>query len=467
MSTEKFCPIKCDICGTSFKTKYLADRHPSTKTHLDKLRKLEKRTQKEELKSKLKASNDYVFELKNKEGMIIAKTTVDEDMYHHIIDNSGSLSLMGDYVNLHILMENNIKKSFRLHRYIFYKNNKQSEDENILIDHINNDPLDNRLSNLREANFEDNSKNRSKSKNATSKYFGVYFSRDENKWVCSLKHVHSYKIRYENELHAAYHYDLLVKELKLEKFQKLNNIEKPEDFILKVNFKKTTSLPKGIYAKKDKYFYSITNNEHYYGYSSVEDALKARNDHLKKNEAEKENMILLAPIKRNSNDVAIIKLYKGRGKNRERISETMIDDEDYYELKQYAWYLSEETYVKGYVNGKNVCLSRFLMNCIDPKKKVDHKDGNTLNNQRSNLRVVTIGENNQNRNKSSKQMTSKYVGVSYLKSTDRWIAVITLNGKNELNKRFKTELEAMQARNKRVIELNATKNTKYKIQEII
>jgi len=463
MSIQKFID-KCDICGTVFKNKYLSDRHPTTKIHAENLQKLEKRKQKEELKLTLKQSEDYILELKNRAGKVVGKTIVDENIYHHIIDNEGKVCLMGDYVKLHIFVDK-AKKSFSLHRYIYYKDKEQPGNSNILIDHINNNPLDNRLNNLREANFEDNSKNRLKTKNATSRYFGVYFSKNDNKWVCSLKHTSSYRFRYDNELHAAYHYDLLIKKFGLEKFQKLNNVEKPEGFILKENLKKSTNLPKGIYIKKNKYFYSI-NNEHYYGYNTIEDALKARNDRLNRNEVAKEHDRLRTPIKRNSDGLAIIELFKGRGKNKEKIAETTIEDENYYELMQYSWNLSEGIYVKGYVNGKTVCLSRFLTNCTDPTKKVDHKDGNTLNNQKSNLRIVTINENNQNRDKGSKKMTSKYVGISYIKSRDRWVAIIRLNGKNEFNKKFKTELEAIQARNKKVIELNATKNTKYKIQKL-
>lgn len=50
-----------------------------------------------------------------------------------------------------------------------------------------------------------------------------------------------------------------------------------------------------------------------------------------------------------------------------------------------------------YHNGRNIALSRFLLG--EPKGFVDHIDVNSLNNRRSNLRVLkTRSDNNQNRN---------------------------------------------------------------------
>ena len=79
-------------------------------------------------------------------------------------------------------------------------------------------------------------------------------------------------------------------------------------------------------------------------------------------------------------------------------------------------------------NGKRSCVSmhRFIMNC--PKYMfVDHKNHNTLDNRKENLRIVTIQQNNMNKS-SHKNSSSKYVGVSKCKN-GKWQAKIRVNNK--------------------------------------
>lgn len=51
------------------------------------------------------------------------------------------------------------------------------------IDHINGNPLDNRIENLRLVNQSQNNMNARKRKNTTSKYKGVSYRKDTNKWT--------------------------------------------------------------------------------------------------------------------------------------------------------------------------------------------------------------------------------------------------------------------------------------------
>src|SRR5438445_79202 len=68
------------------------------------------------------------------------------------------------------------------------------------------------------------------------------------------KHICFY---YTQELHAAYHYDLLVKEHKLEYCTPINNIPKPKDFVKKE--KDPNKLPQGVGfdIKTQKYYYTF------------------------------------------------------------------------------------------------------------------------------------------------------------------------------------------------------------------
>lgn len=69
-----------------------------------------------------------------------------------------------------------------LHRYILGISNSK-----IRVDHINRNKLDNRIENLRIANSSQNGMNREKQKNnLTSKYKGVSFDKNGNKWRANI-----------------------------------------------------------------------------------------------------------------------------------------------------------------------------------------------------------------------------------------------------------------------------------------
>jgi hypothetical protein len=55
------------------------------------------------------------------------------------------------------------------------------------IDHINNVRDDNRIENLREVTHTQNNRNRSSAKGSTSKYLGVSWYKDANKWKAAIR----------------------------------------------------------------------------------------------------------------------------------------------------------------------------------------------------------------------------------------------------------------------------------------
>lgn len=58
--------------------------------------------------------------------------------------------------------------------------------EGFTIDHIDHNPSNNSIGNLRIATFAENTWNSKKSKNNTSGFKGVYFSKDKNKWTSQI-----------------------------------------------------------------------------------------------------------------------------------------------------------------------------------------------------------------------------------------------------------------------------------------
>jgi hypothetical protein len=87
----------------------------------------------------------------------------------------------------------------------------------------------------------------------------------------------------------------------------------------------------------------------------------------------------------------------------------VVDDDDFERLARFGWHAhisGKRTYARAAIKGKKVYLHRFVLG--SPVGCVDHIDGNTLNNQKSNLRCATKAENNRNR-RASKNRTFKGV----------------------------------------------------------
>jgi hypothetical protein len=102
----------------------------------------------------------------------------------------------------------------------------------------------------------------------------------------------------------------------------------------------------------------------------------------------------------------------------------MVDDEDYQEViksKWQAWKSQQTYYATRRPKGKETSrMHRLIMGDIK-NITYDHIDGNGLNNQKSNLRVATCMQNNQNRGKKINSK-SKYKGVSWKQKEEKWYA---------------------------------------------
>lgn len=107
----------------------------------------------------------------------------------------------------------------------------------------------------------------------------------------------------------------------------------------------------------------------------------------------------------------------------------LVDDDVYEYLNQWKWrvQIHGNVWYAFRVEGKAIFMHRVITNA--PKgAEVDHKDGDGLNNQRSNLRLCSRAENGANR-RTNKNSTSGYKGVAFVKLTGRYRAVIRVNYK--------------------------------------
>jgi hypothetical protein len=100
------------------------------------------------------------------------------------------------------------------------------------------------------------------------------------------------------------------------------------------------------------------------------------------------------------------------------------------------------------VNGKQTTesLHRFILN-RQPGDGVlvDHRDGDGLNNRRSNLRLATPADNARNHKKSANN-TSGFVGVSWHEPSRKWVAQVCVDGNNLWLGLYSTAKDAAVAR---------------------
>lgn len=130
----------------------------------------------------------------------------------------------------------------------------------------------------------------------------------------------------------------------------------------------------------------------------------------------------------------------------------LIDDIDADLLDQSKWHVSTNnthTYAQRRVGDKNEYLHRAIahrMGDVAEGLKVDHINGDTLDNRRSNLRVVSHRDNIRNRKGPNKGSASGHLGVSPDKARGGWRAYIKLDNKMLWLGRFDNIDDAVSAR---------------------
>lgn len=98
------------------------------------------------------------------------------------------------------------KKNYYTHQLIFFMEYGYLP---ITIDHIDNNPRNNKLENLRSASYSENLRNTRKTSKALSKFKGVTFCKKDKKWIARIKLIDK-RITlgyFNNEVDAAKAYD--------------------------------------------------------------------------------------------------------------------------------------------------------------------------------------------------------------------------------------------------------------------
>jgi hypothetical protein len=130
----------------------------------------------------------------------------------------------------------------------------------------------------------------------------------------------------------------------------------------------------------------------------------------------------------------------------------LIDAEDWPRISGFKWSVSSDgggrMYVSTRIGKKKIYLHRMLLNAPDGQR-VDHRDGDPLDNRKANLRLATHQQNMFNRRKAktygNKPTTSSFKGVSWDNSCGRYKAQIMKDRVNHNLGRFRDQRSAAMA----------------------
>lgn len=112
----------------------------------------------------------------------------------------------------------------------------------------------------------------------------------------------------------------------------------------------------------------------------------------------------------------------------------LVDDKDYELQNKHKWYALEKrgaVYAARNISvgiKQKILLMHIAIMGRVTGKEIDHRNTETLDNQRHNLRYCTHAENARNR-KTSGNNTSGYKGACWHKGVNKWCAYIYHNGK--------------------------------------
>ena len=388
------------------------------------------------LENKYDAS-PYRIPMRNKFREIVEYAIVDADDFERVSQYPWRLS--------HGYASGTVEgRSIFMHHFVFKK-----PSDGKVIDHINNDRLDNRKNNLREATRAENSHNVSK-RSGTSQYKGVSLYNghvyENNAKKYSARYASKHLGLYDDEESAAKAYDTYTYVLHGEKACN-NQLIKYEDVahlkLSDLSFAKQEDLPKHIYRISNKYYALKKYNKKTYK-GEMQDTLEDALEDLWKilfdinyKKVMEEFFYRQTPIVRNDEGIAVIQCTGGV---------CLVDDKDWHTLNRYSWYI-DNGYVDSSVVGR---MHRFL---LKPKRGqiIDHINQNKKDNRRSNLRIASYSLNNHNRPK-KEGGTSIYKGVR--RTRDKWTASISHNYQVYPLGEFDTELEAHEAYQKKAKELH-------------
>jgi hypothetical protein len=168
---------KCEVCGATEKetkiTRNLCNKHYLQIWRYGKIKKYTRN-----MPNKIIKFKDYALLECTDSNYNNKYTKIDLDDVERVSKYKWTIDKSTNYVRT-----SSNGKNFKLHRFIL------RYDDNLFIDHINNNRLDNRKNNLRIVTPKQNALNSSLCKNNTSSYKGIH--KQKSKWVVRIRYNNS------------------------------------------------------------------------------------------------------------------------------------------------------------------------------------------------------------------------------------------------------------------------------------
>lgn len=128
----------------------------------------------------------------------------------------------------------------------------------------------------------------------------------------------------------------------------------------------------------------------------------------------------------------------------------LVDDSDFEAVSAFKWYAIKggrrfyavRSVAQADGSWRQLPLHRFLMPGVS---RIDHRDGNGLNNQRDNLRPATFTQNGQGFQHKRIGASSGYRGVCWNSGVKKWQSQIEINKKPKYLGIFTSEMDAARA----------------------
>ena len=128
----------------------------------------------------------------------------------------------------------------------------------------------------------------------------------------------------------------------------------------------------------------------------------------------------------------------------------VVDDADYESVNSFNWCAAWNNHTKTFyamshmnLDGKRITvrMHRLILGIDNPKIQGDHRNGDTLDNRRDNLRIASNSENGCNRKRRTDN-SSGFKGVRFYIPNKKWLARIGIKGKRKHLGYFLTREEA-------------------------